>query len=95
MENNPQFRLNVNNLENYTEKKTLRQNIEEHSLSLRKKKNYKQRMYELPPELLSDNSYKINISEIVPPPTGTAVISNVASNDTPIICHRLAPVPNK
>ena len=66
MENNPQFRLNVNNLENYTEKKTLRQNIEEHSLSLRKKKNYKQRMYELPPELLSDNSYKINISEIEP-----------------------------
>ena len=39
MENNPQFRPKFHNLENFTEKKTFHQNLEEHSLSLRKKKN--------------------------------------------------------
>ena len=37
----------------------------------------------------------INVSLIVPPPTGTAVTSNVASNDTPRIAHTLGLVPNK
>ena len=64
MENNPQFRPKFHNLENYTEKKTFHQNLEEHSLSLRKKKNIRQRTYELPPEFLSDLYYKINTLEI-------------------------------
>ena len=64
MENNPQFRSNFYNLGNFTEKKTLHQNLEEHSLSLRKKKNNKQKIYELPPELLSDVPYKISALEI-------------------------------
>ena len=64
MENNPQFRPKFHNLENFTEKKTFHQNLEEHSLSLRKKKNIRQRAYELPPEFLSDLYYKINTLEI-------------------------------
>ena len=64
MENDPQSDLKYLKYGNKSEKKTLHQNIEEHSLSLRKKKNNRQREYLLPPELLSDFSYKINILEI-------------------------------
>ena len=63
MENHPQFRKMMD-LGKNSEKKTLFQNIEEHTLSLRKKKNIRQRVYELPPELLSDFEYKVNIQEI-------------------------------
>ena len=63
MENHPQFRKMMD-LGKNSEKKTLFQNIEEHTLSLRKKKNIRQRVYELPPELLSDFEYKVNIAII-------------------------------
>ena len=46
MENHPQFRK-LMDLGKNSEKKTLFQNIEEHTLSLRKKKNIRQRVYEL------------------------------------------------
>ena len=64
MENNPQLGQKYFNIGNNSEKKTLRQNIEEHSLSLRKKKSNRQREYILPPDLIDDISYTINISEI-------------------------------
>ena len=64
MENNPQLGQKYFSIGNNSEKKTLRQNIEEHSLSLRKKKSNRQREYILPPDLIDDISYKINISEI-------------------------------
>ena len=38
---------------------------------------------------------KINISDIVPPPIGTAVISNVESKDTPKIVKMFISLPNK
>ena len=38
---------------------------------------------------------KINISDIVPPPIGTAVISNVESKDTPKIVKMFIFLPNK
>ena len=61
MENSPQ---KYSKFEKKSEKNAYKQNLEEHSLSLRKKKNNKQRKHILPPELLNDFSYKINISEI-------------------------------
>ena len=64
MENNPQLGQKYFSIGNNSEKKTLRQNIEEHSLSLRKKKSNRQREYILPPDLIDDISYTINISEI-------------------------------
>ena len=64
MENNPQLGQKYFIIGNNSEKKTLRQNIEEHSLSLRKKKSNRQREYILPPDLIDDISYTINISEI-------------------------------
>ena len=64
MENNPQFRPKFHDLENFTEKKNFHQNVEEHLLSLRKKKKNRQRIYELAPELLSDIDYKINTPKI-------------------------------
>ena len=66
MENNPQFGQKYFNIGNNSEKKTLHQNIEEHTLSLRKKKTNRQREYILPPDLISDISYKINILELEP-----------------------------
>ena len=64
MENNPQFRPKFHDFENFTEKKNFHQNVEEHLLSLRKKKKNRQRIYELAPELLSDIDYKINTPKI-------------------------------
>jgi hypothetical protein len=61
MENNPQLGQKYFSIGNNSEKKTLRQNIEEHSLSLRKKKSNRQREYILPPDLIDDISYTINI----------------------------------
>ena len=66
MENNPQFGAKFFNKENFSEKKTLHHNLEEHSLSLRKRKNNRQRINELPPDLLRDFYYKIDVSEIEP-----------------------------
>ena len=63
MENNPQFRPKYFNPGNNSEKKSLHQNLEEHTLSLRKKKINRQREYILPPELITDSSYTINIIE--------------------------------
>ena len=63
MENNPQFRPKYFNPGNNSEKKSLHQNLEEHTLSLRKKKVNRQREYILPPELITDSSYTINIIE--------------------------------
>ena len=64
MENIPQFRPKFHDLENFTEKKNFHHNVEEHLLSLRKKKKNRQRIYELAPELLSDIDYKINTPKI-------------------------------
>ena len=64
MENNPQFSQKYFKAENNSEKKTLHQNLEEHTLSLRKKKANRQREYILPPELITDISYTINILEV-------------------------------
>ena len=64
MENNPQFLPKYFKAGNNSEKKTLHQNLEEHTLSLRKKKVNRQREYILPPELITDISYTINILEV-------------------------------
>ena len=64
MENSPQFYNKYYNHQNSSRKKTFHQTLEDHTLSLRKRKNNRQMQYEIPPELLNDVSYKINISEI-------------------------------
>lgn len=64
MENNPQFGPKYFNTGNNSEKKTLHQNLEDHTLSLRKKKANRQREYTLPPDLITDISYNINILEV-------------------------------
>ena len=64
MENSPQLGQKYSNFGSNSEKKSFPKTLEEHSLSLRKKKNNRQRNYILPPELISDFSYKINLSEI-------------------------------
>ena len=64
MENSPQFYNKYYNHQNSSRKKTFHQTLEDHTLSLRKRKNNRQMQYEIPPELLNDAFYKINISEI-------------------------------
>ena len=64
MENNPQYSHNYYNHGNSSGKKTIQQTLEDHTLSLRKRKTNRQRQFGHPPELLTDISYKINISEI-------------------------------
>ena len=64
MENSPQFYNKYYNHQNSSRKKTFHQTLEDHTLSLRKRKNNRQMQYEIPPELLNDVSYKINTSEI-------------------------------
>lgn len=64
MENSPQLGQKYSNFGSNSEKKSFPKTLEEHSLSLRKKKNNRQRNYILPPELISDFSYKIDLSEI-------------------------------
>jgi len=66
MENNPQYSHNYYNHGNSSGKKTIQQTLEDHTLSLRKRKTNRQRQFGHPPELLTDISYKINISEIEP-----------------------------
>ena len=66
MENNPQYSHNYYNYGNSSGKKTIQQTLEDHTLSLRKRKTNRQRQFGHPPELLTDISYKINISEIEP-----------------------------
>ena len=66
MENNPQYFHKYYNQGNSSGKKTIHQTIEDHTLSLRKRKTNRQRQFGHPPELLTDISYKINISEIEP-----------------------------
>ena len=64
MENNPQFGAKYHNTGKFSEKKNFQNILEEHSLSLRKKKNNRHKQFELPPELISDSYYKIDISEL-------------------------------
>ena len=64
MENNPQYSHNYYNHGNSSGKKTIQQTLEDHTLSLRKRKTNRQRQFGHPPELLTDISYKINISDI-------------------------------
>ena len=66
MENNPQYSHNYYNHGNSSGKKTIQQTLEDHTLSLRKRKTNRQRQFGHPPELLTDISYKINISEMEP-----------------------------
>ena len=68
MENNPQFSSNYPNEEYNTKKKRdFHYNIEEHSLSLRKKFNNKGKRHMLPSSLLNDITYyEINLSELEP-----------------------------
>ena len=66
MENNPQYSHKYYNYGNSSGKKTIQQTLEDHTLSLRKRKTNRQRQFGHPPELLTDISYKINISEIEP-----------------------------
>ena len=66
MEYNPQYSHNYYNHGNSSGKKTIQQTLEDHTLSLRKRKTNRQRQFGHPPELLTDISYKINISEIEP-----------------------------
>ena len=66
MENSPQFGSTCPNEERNTKKNDFLYNLEEHSLSLRKKRNNKVKKYILPNSLQNNLTYEINLSELQP-----------------------------
>jgi len=67
MENKQQIRADFYDSENIGKKKDIKYNMEEHSLSLRKRlSNRGRRGHILPPSLNNDLMYEINMAELEP-----------------------------